>query len=186
MFRGIGIGHDHAVDLPGAVVYPSPGTTKAVHFAPNGPDSVIRTDYTNGVVDAVWHLYVWFNAGSNHWNFEYPNGYSAPFYPVHPDTIELIDMISDQFARSPAIGLDKQTANSAGLQVFPNPATDRITVETKDISGLYVCSVYDVQGKELLSVRNGNSIDIASLQKGLYLFCLEQQGNKTYRRFVKE
>jgi hypothetical protein len=66
----------------------------------------------------------------------------------------------------------------AGLQVYPVPAKDVITVE-RNTSDITEATITDMQGKVLMRVRLTQSrqeIDIASLAKGMYVL---KAGNET-------
>lgn len=75
----------------------------------------------------------------------------------------------------------------SGSKIYPNPATNILTVETYNDKGTY--QLQDVTGKVLLSgnvTANKFSLDISALSKGIYLLSLidgEQQVNK---KIVKE
>ncbi len=85
------------------------------------------------------------------------------------------------------IGLDENQTNSK-LTLYPNPATSTITVDAEN--ELTNIIVYDLTGKEVLKTNplNGNkvSINIASLQSGIYLIKAKTASGVLFRKFVKQ
>jgi hypothetical protein len=73
------------------------------------------------------------------------------------------------------------------LRCYPNPATDRITVENIGESAL---KVYSAEGREILatSLHGNQSVDVSAYPAGLYLIALENQASgKTMRgKFIKK
>ncbi|OFY45441.1 MAG: hypothetical protein A2Z69_00835 [Bacteroidetes bacterium RBG_13_44_24] len=74
------------------------------------------------------------------------------------------------------------------LRFWPNPSTDFITVDPGDFpdSGSLLISVYDLQGRRLISVPYHERIDISSLNEGLYIITAARNGIPVaYSRLVK-
>lgn len=76
----------------------------------------------------------------------------------------------------------------SSLHFWPNPARDIIKIDPGDsnaFNSAYI-SVIDMQGRELLKVPYQENIDISSLQKGIYIISLRQDGRTVaYNRLVK-
>ncbi|MGB4929757.1 MAG: T9SS type A sorting domain-containing protein, partial [Chitinophagales bacterium] len=73
------------------------------------------------------------------------------------------------------------------LIVFPNPATNTITVfSQEDIeSGTY--TIADLNGKVVLSGNlSGADINIASLQSGMYFISITSNGNTYFEKIIKQ
>ncbi len=74
------------------------------------------------------------------------------------------------------------------IKIWPNPATDHITVEKGDlpVSALTYISFYDLSGRLLLSVPYSERIDISTLQRGIYIVVTSLNGrNVGYNRLIK-
>ena len=73
------------------------------------------------------------------------------------------------------------------IEVYPNPAQDKITIDgTFSPQSRY--RIVSIDGKTALdgTLSNGsNTITIADLRKGIYLISIEDNGNKTIKKFVK-
>ena len=75
------------------------------------------------------------------------------------------------------------------FKIYPNPATNYISIEQIEKNGITLQSVQilDSSGKWIKSVKdNFNQIDVSSLSKGMYLFVIQtDKGNKTEKIIVK-
>ena len=64
-----------------------------------------------------------------------------------------------------------------GIYVYPNPATDQITIQSKDCN-LEEIKIYDVVGKEV-KAQTANSIEsilnLGDLRNGLYIICVKTE-----------
>jgi len=69
----------------------------------------------------------------------------------------------------PLTGLE-QTVGDSGFKLYPNPAKDMLYFNV-DGSRIKDLSIYDISGRKLIAnpVVSGNSINISSLDPGLYL-----------------
>lgn len=69
------------------------------------------------------------------------------------------------------------------FKIYPNPATEYVSVEQKTTDGVTLQSVQilDSSGKWIKSIKeNFNQIDVSNLSKGMYLFVIQtDKGNKT-------
>jgi len=77
---------------------------------------------------------------------------------------------------------DSKNSNKQNIEisVYPNPATDFISVEAKDIDQAAPTSitVTDLYGKELIRTQNsGEQINISSLKPGIYIVIYSSNGN---------
>ncbi|MBL0343148.1 MAG: T9SS type A sorting domain-containing protein [Bacteroidetes bacterium] len=79
-----------------------------------------------------------------------------------------------------------------GFSVYPNPASDRITISNADgIDGMVTVKISDVAGRTLINQlansENGNTtIDVSSLKTGVYLIETSIGNERFVSRFVKD
>jgi len=88
-----------------------------------------------------------------------------------------------RFVKSPN-ATDQVKANSQ-LKIYPNPATDRLYVETPDKGCL---SVYDVQGKETSSfyvTAGETNFPVGDYNAGIYFVHLLTDKGTSFARFLK-
>jgi hypothetical protein len=83
---------------------------------------------------------------------------------------------------------DHSGKNKNLLNLYPNPASDKVTVLT-DITGHSVISVYSLQGQLLLQqqIQQGKTdIDISTLAKGVYIVRLTGNAGSEAGKIIKE
>lgn len=102
--------------------------------------------------------------------------------------------ITTLYTKDSACGL-KYTPPPAGVnnvvavdmvKVFPNPATDAITIAVADKANVSVC---DVNGRVVYSavIDKKETIDISGYSKGIYIIrATDGDGNRCVSRFIKE
>lgn len=74
--------------------------------------------------------------------------------------------------------------NISGLNVYPNPANDFLHITTA-INGMKNIAIYDVVGKEVLNTTTANEvINVASLNTGVYLVKITEEGKTATRKLV--
>ena len=79
------------------------------------------------------------------------------------------------------VGIDDVQASDAKLQLYPNPATDRCTVAGENVQRV---DVLDLTGRTLLSVNHPTTLDLSSLQGGLYLVRISTPAETTVRKLI--
>jgi hypothetical protein len=79
-------------------------------------------------------------------------------------------------------------SKNAVVNIYPNPAQDNILISSNKPTANVQLSVYDLAGKEVLSTTytNSTSLNISSLQKGMYVVKSTCEGETTYQKFVKQ
>ena len=71
--------------------------------------------------------------------------------------------------------------------MYPNPASDSLTIKTMHQIVIDAITIYDVAGKELFFVNNPTeTIDVSFLSGGLYLVQLKTDSGTVYKRLVKK
>lgn len=80
--------------------------------------------------------------------------------------------------------LGTENPESNFVDVFPNPATNSITIQTTNtISSV---SIFDMLGKNVMN-DSRNVIDISNLSQGMYIIKVTQENEKTFSsKFIKE
>jgi len=87
----------------------------------------------------------------------------------------------------PALALtDVKTVRAADhYRIYPNPATDQVTVETDN--QLFHISVYNMSGKEMMNLSNAKTIYTAALPSGNYLVkIVDPNGNIETHQLTKK
>lgn len=85
------------------------------------------------------------------------------------------------------IGMSEHPAQNISFQLYPNPAGQIITLRT-NLPGTYDYKLTDLEGRLVMQGHfNGleQSIDISSLEKGVYFVTLQNINIRTTRRLIK-
>ena len=81
---------------------------------------------------------------------------------------------------------DTQSKNNATYTVFPNPARDKLNVFIEDGTPL-TTRIINMQGQEVLTTGiNNGSVDISSLDRGMYFIQVNTDRKTVVHRFIKE
>ncbi len=82
-------------------------------------------------------------------------------------------------------GVEENNLQEKAMELYPNPAQDKITLNTKNLT-LEKVTIYNVQGKEILVSEHSN-INIANLNSGIYFITIStKEGNVFYEKLIKE
>ncbi|MGX7667553.1 T9SS type A sorting domain-containing protein [Flavobacterium pedocola] len=74
--------------------------------------------------------------------------------------------------------------NIEGLSMYPNPANDILHITT-NANGVKTVAIYDVVGKQVLNTTTANeSISVASLNPGIYMVKITEEGKTATRKLV--
>ena len=98
-------------------------------------------------------------------------------YPLLADYI-----FGSHFGEPWSFALQQNTFDSQVVKVYPNPATDRITIQ--GITQTAQISIWDVAGKEVYtnSIQNDQAIDFSGFQSGIYIVkILSDSQNKAFK-----
>jgi hypothetical protein len=93
------------------------------------------------------------------------------------------------FTRTSGTGIGDITDASAAFTVFPNPATDKITLLCPADEKIDIIELMDVQGKLMQVQNSGNStekqIDISRFPEGIYFIKITSGKDVVYKKVVK-
>jgi hypothetical protein len=85
------------------------------------------------------------------------------------------------------IGVEENNIETFELEIYPNPATNLLTIKTNAV-GKAEYFIYDINGRKITqsSILNGQSvIDVSSFAKGLYLLQVQTDKGSVNRKFIK-
>lgn len=95
---------------------------------------------------------------------------------IYIDDIELLGGVAGLF--------EDMEAFSELINIYPNPATSELHIETK--ASVERIVIMDLMGKVLFESANSNTISLESLSAGLYIIQLEYGNEKYSQRIVKQ
>ena len=83
----------------------------------------------------------------------------------------------------PALGIDDQYFTN--LSIYPNPAENSLFISGNTALISISISIYNVLGKEVLSMMNTDHINVAKLPSGLYVLKISSGTHQINRKFIK-
>lgn len=92
------------------------------------------------------------------------------------------------FDENTAVSVENIANNSIKVAIHPNPATDVLTVEY-DADQPVQADIYSINGSKVQSAQltnNKNTIDVSSLNTGMYFIRLNGEGVNATQRFIKK
>jgi len=89
------------------------------------------------------------------------------------------------------IGIDPADHNTFPLTIFPNPASELITIEltSQDPNTINTVCIYGMDGRELIQQKMQGSrseINLASLPGGMYCIRVSNSSANWFGRFIKK
>lgn len=102
------------------------------------------------------------------------------------------DGMMGQFLVMPSGSLDiKNVIAEGGISIYPNPATDRITISVKENNQgeLYVIQVKDLLGREIYNMRTkatSITLNTSAWNKGLYVITIAASDKKFSKNVLIE
>jgi M6 family metalloprotease-like protein len=76
-----------------------------------------------------------------------------------------------------------------GLDVYPNPATDKVTVRVNGIDGIVTLRIYDMRGAVVKTTQVSTldtDIEISDLAKGVYIIAVDEDRAPVRKQFIKK
>jgi hypothetical protein len=84
----------------------------------------------------------------------------------------------------------EETHSKPEISVYPNPCINELTIEMNNVSAsIFYATIYDIEGRTVLNekfpIQNDASIDLHSLNSGLYLLSLKMNNESKKIVFIK-
>ena len=70
-----------------------------------------------------------------------------------------------------------------GLNIYPNPATDIVTISSNN-NGVKSVQLFDLTGKKVMSVETENTINVSGLTKGMYIIKITEAGKSATSKLI--
>lgn len=98
-----------------------------------------------------------------------------------------VNETTETHERNTEITLSRNTVDATRFELYPNPAKDFITINSKDNQVIKTVSIVDVQGRNVFTSSVATArVPVASLQQGMYFITLEtESGAVTTKKFIK-
>ena len=75
------------------------------------------------------------------------------------------------------------------ISVFPNPVSDKVTVQIEDLKGIANLQVFDIYGKMVMQQKTSSmntQLNVAALSSGVYLIKVMNEGKESSIKIVKD
>ncbi len=82
-----------------------------------------------------------------------------------------------------------QEKEAHGIQIFPNPAKEKVVVQFNDIKSSWVLTIYDLRSRKIAShtlINHKTELDFSRYKSGTYTFVFESTDTKWIKKVVKE
>jgi len=83
-----------------------------------------------------------------------------------------------------ALSIEDNEGDSLSFLIYPNPTGNYLFIEGNE--NPVAISIYNVLGKQLISTKNTNKIDVQELPGGVYLIKLSDGVSQTNKKFIKK
>ena len=102
------------------------------------------------------------------------------------DTIENPDTNTTHIIVEGSTVLGINDSEITGLQLYPNPATDKINFSVKDMENTTV-QIVDINGKIVMNTRvsSENDLNITALKSGVYIVKVQYENKTSSYKFIK-
>ena len=166
-------------------------------------NSLFNSTCRNGSVFTSVNPGGWWNSGSpsDLWRLEflaynaatftsnYSGGYNRHFAYIN-NNADTISVFWQAFADSSLLVLSVKdvSVTNQELKVFPNPATEKISIQVPTNFGFVnKIEIFSSLGQLVKTTNKSNDIDFSQFEKGIYLVIVtNDNGNKLWTRTVKE
>ena len=92
-----------------------------------------------------------------------------------------------------SVGIEEINNNAGNIAVFPNPATDNITIETTKVAGgcrqeatIEITNIQEQLIKTIKATGNKTNISVSAFPSGLYFVKVETEKGTEVKKFIKE
>lgn len=89
-----------------------------------------------------------------------------------------------------SVGISENVLNSIKVNLFPNPANERLTIEIKDfISSNLTLTIYNILGDKVYSLPLAEAlttINISNLNRGIYYTVVSDNNSDRHLKFIKD
>ena len=100
---------------------------------------------------------------------------------------EWVAMYKAEYVYSPVTATAVFNVPRNEFQIFPNPATNVVTVATNS-SNAGSFTLFDAQGRELISenIANNTQVNLSSVANGLYMYTITVDGKRQKGTLIKK
>lgn len=189
--------HNGASNGPGSIIYQQQNANP--YYAPNVPNRFHTYTLDSGIVvvsgtfyvgwqqEGPDRLYIGMDLENNQSDKIYYNTSGVWYTSVYPGALMMRPVFGEPYDVS---GVNESEANSS-IRIFPNPATESVTIADLEPTMQYTATIVDVSGREVLHQRvtmQDATLDVSTLTPGMYILNVtDENGIRTgVQRLVVE
>jgi len=83
-------------------------------------------------------------------------------------------------------GISELSPGSENNNIYPNPATDKLSIETMQKANIEIINIQGQLVKTLQTTEDKTSVDVSDLQAGMYIIKFNTAEGSVVRKFIKE
>ena len=118
-----------------------------------------------------------FNQNISNWCVTNISSEPTSFSPNSP----LSESNKPVWGTCPTASIEDQT--KLDISIYPNPTSNTLFISGNETP--ITVSIYDLLGKEILSIKNTNNINVKALPSGVYVIRISDGVGQTNRKFIK-
>jgi hypothetical protein len=154
--------------------------TMPTHYLPDAPDITTTISATGATLTGyVYAIHDPSNPATKYWWPTYFNNLTGT-----------ADFEYSLYLKSLTIGIEENAVSEHALNVYPNPACDKVYISSNlnDLTKVRV-TIYNVLGQVMLNdypldIWQPNYIDVSGLKNGIYFFHLTNGGKKVVKKVI--
>jgi hypothetical protein len=102
-----------------------------------------------------------------------------------PSSFSLVSPLSESnkpiWGTCPTASIEDQT--QLNISIYPNPTNNTLFISGNETP--IAVAIFNVLGKEVLSIKNTNNINLKALPSGVYMIRISDGVGQTNRKFIK-
>jgi len=102
-----------------------------------------------------------------------------------PSSFSLVSPLSESnkpiWGTCPTASIEDQT--QLNISIYPNPTNNTLFISGNETP--IAVAIFNVLGKEVLSIKNTNNINVQALPSGVYVIRISDGVGQTNRKFIK-
>jgi len=117
------------------------------------------------------------------YNATVANDFTLPWVVFTDSTLCIPGNCTQRFT-----GIEPVKASYDQFDIFPNPFSDFVNIQSEDINDFQSIDVLSTSGQRVYSTHHiANTIDLSHLSSGMYIMVLTMQdGHSEYRKIIKQ
>ncbi|MES2131465.1 MAG: T9SS type A sorting domain-containing protein [Bacteroidota bacterium] len=137
---------------------------------------------------AVWNGTQWLGTGLTHID-AFVSSVEVFNNKIYVGTYDVNHSHLYRYNGTAGVGVNELKLNESNVSVYPNPATDQLTVDIAASTTGATVSVKNTMGQEVIAQNMSGSfqqLDISKLARGVYMITIQHEGSIVVKKFIKE